>query len=92
MHSIAFKRERFGPVPSIETVIPQMVERQARNIVVRGLNPGPDSNFSLEILKNLILKLQLGFFPNLLFYIENEPPNFWESMTPEMPILYNSKS
>ena len=27
----------------------EMVEHQAKDVKVRGLNPGPDSNFSLEI-------------------------------------------
>ena len=30
-----------------------MVEHQTRDLEVRGLNPGPDSNFSLEFKLNL---------------------------------------
>ena len=41
--------ERFRPEPSIESLIAQMGERQARNLRVRGWNPGLGSSFSLEI-------------------------------------------
>ena len=38
-------REKFEPGPGFE---PLVVERQARDLEVRGSNPGTDSNFSLE--------------------------------------------
>ena len=42
-------RRKFRPVPSIGTRIAQVVERQARDLEVRGSNPGTGSNFFFAI-------------------------------------------
>ena len=51
LHSIAFKRELWTCTVNW-TLITQTVERQARDLEVRGSNPGPGPNFSLEIKKD----------------------------------------